>query len=269
MADDATGTPLLDAARAGDRGALEALLARHQAQIYRFSRAMCDNPEDAGDVLQDTMLALARHVSSIRGPSLSTWLYAVARSGCAKKRRRSRFAPAHTLDVHDATLPVADPGRSPEASLASARLDLALQDAIASLEPMYREVLLLRDVEGMSAAEVAATLGVREGAVKSRLHRARRQVRDALAPLLGGEPLAPQTGCPDVIREFSRNLEGEISAETCASLERHLAGCARCRQTCDALKETLSLCKSAPAPVVPAEIQRSVRVALQNFLLPG
>src|SRR5215470_15526196 len=89
LADD----ELLAAARAGDAAALEELLERHQAQVYRFGMKMCRDPEDAKDVLQDTLLAMARNVRDFRGASsLSTWLYTIARSFCIKKRRRSKLA---------------------------------------------------------------------------------------------------------------------------------------------------------------------------------
>lgn len=261
---------LLEAARGGDRAALERLIAEHEAQIWRFSRAMCRDEQDAAEVLQETMLALARGAGEIRGQSPSTWLYAVARSFCAKKRRRSRFAPPPEavlpVDALADQLPHA--GADPEQALAAARLEDALNEAIRSLEPMYREVLVLRDVDGLSAAEVASALGLGEAAVKSRLHRARRQLEEALAPALGLPPEST-AGCPDVLRAVSRDLEGQIDPATCARLERHLEGCSRCRARCDALKRTLALCRSAPAPSVPPEVQRSVRVALREFLRAG
>src|SRR5258708_3072788 len=89
-----TDQQLLELSRAGDGKALEALLERHQAQIYRFGMKMCRDPEDAKDVLQDTLLAMARGVRDFRGASsISTWLYTIARSFCIKKRRKSKFAP--------------------------------------------------------------------------------------------------------------------------------------------------------------------------------
>src|SRR5512137_2526034 len=91
-----TDQELLDAARAGDRRALESLLGRHQPRVYRFGLRMCRDPEDAKDVLQETLLAVARGVKDFRGASsVSTWLYTIARSFCIKKRRRSKFAPEH------------------------------------------------------------------------------------------------------------------------------------------------------------------------------
>jgi RNA polymerase sigma-70 factor (ECF subfamily) len=136
---------------------------------------------------------------------------------------------------------------------------------------MYREVLVLRDVEGLSAPEVGEIMGLGVEAVKSRLHRARVAVRERVAPLLGiPEPAAPlASACPDVVSLFSRHLEGEISADVCADMERHLAACPRCRARCDSLQRTLTLCRSSPAPAVPEPVQRSVREALRRLLERG
>lgn len=265
---------LLRAARAGDGRALEALLGRHQAQVYRFGMKMCRDPEDAKDVLQDTLLAMARGVRDFRGASsISTWLYTIARSFCIKKRRRSKFAPEEegSLDTAAATEAkrLADPGERPDDALAGKQVERAVEQAIAGLEPAYREVLLLRDVEGLPAPQVAEILGLTTQAVKSRLHRARLSVRERVAPLLGialDLPAAPGT-CPDVLTLFSRHLEDEISAEVCADMERHLEACGRCRGACDSLKHTLALCRtSGPAVEVPASVQTSVKKALRTFL---
>ena len=91
---EASSVELLERARSGDEAALEALLERHQAQIYRFGMRMCRDPEDAKDVLQETLLAMARGIRDFRAASsVSTWLYTIARSFCVKKRRKSKFAP--------------------------------------------------------------------------------------------------------------------------------------------------------------------------------
>lgn len=264
---------LLASARAGDRAALEALLARHQAQVYRFGVKMCRDPEDAKDVLQDTLLAMARGVRDFRGASsISTWLYTIARSYCIKKRRRSKFAPeaerSLETDVTAETERLADPGAVADEALAGKQVERALEEAIGALDPTYREVLLLRDVEGLTAPEVAEVLGVSVQAVKSRLHRARLAVRDRVAPLLGTTPAPAAPGiCPDVSTLFSQHLEDEISADRCAEMERHLETCGRCRGACDSLKRTLALCRTtAPSVEVPAAVQASVKTALRTFL---
>jgi len=264
---------LLERARAGDRAALESLLERHQAQVYRFGMKMCRDPEDAKDVLQDTLLAMARGVRDFRGASsISTWLYTITRSFCIKKRRKSVFAPKEERsldsDASREASRIADPAKGPDEALAGKQVEHALDQAIAALEPMYREVLLLRDVEGLTAPEVAEVLGITVQAVKSRLHRARLQVRASVSPLLGipDAEAAPGT-CPDVLDLFSRHVEDEISADVCAQMERHLEACGRCRGACDSLKRTLALCRTAaPAVEVPASVQASVKVALRAFL---
>ncbi len=284
---DLNDATLLDRARTGDRRALEELLSRHQRRVYRFGLKMCRDAEDAKDVLQETMLAVARTVKDFRGASsVSTWLYTIARSFCIKKRRRSKFAPEQeeSLDAREPgteARQVADPNRSAEDEMAGRQIEAALEKAIAGLEPMYREVLVLRDVEGLTAPEVAEVMGLTVEAVKSRLHRARVAVREALAPMLGvpGAPAAPGDGapaeapgltvgvlCPDIMQLFSQHLEGEISASVCAEMEKHLARCPGCRSKCDSLQRTLALCRAAPLPEVPAKVQASVRHALRRFI---
>jgi len=263
---------LLAAARAGDRNALEALLLRYQAKVYRFGMKMCRDPEDAKDVLQDTLLAMARTVGDFRGTSsLSTWLYTIARSFCIKKRRRGRsVATAGEANDEEAAGGVAHPGPGPEESVESRQIEAVLAEAIAGLAPRYREVLVLRDIEGLSAPEVAEVLGITLAAVKSRLHRARLAVRSAVAPLLGIGPeetvRAASPKCPDVLRLFSRHLEGEISADLCAQMEKHLERCGACRDACASLRRTLQLCHATPLPRVPAAIQQSVRDNLRRVL---
>lgn len=272
--DDADAA-LLARARSGDRAALEALLERHQGQVYRFGMKMCRDPEDAKDVLQDTLIAMARGVRDFRGASsLSTWLFTIARSFCIKKRRRSKFAQGADrsleTDVPPNAAELVDQEKNAEEALAGKQVEHALEQAIGALEPKYREVLVLRDIEGLTAPEVAEVLGIGVPAVKSRLHRARLSVREHVAPLLAlpaEATVAPTATCPDVLLLFSQHLEDEIRADVCTEMERHLASCGRCRGACDSLKRTLALCKTVgPAVEVPASIQASVKVALRDFL---
>lgn len=182
MTDDA----LLHSARQGDRRALETLLARYQPKVFRYGLQVCGNPEDAGDVLQDSLLAMTRTVSAFRGEaSLSTWFFTVARRFCQKKRRKSRFAPETEQSwealVDSGPEPVASEGTGPDEALIRDETRHAMEAAIASLEPVNRAVLVLRDLEGFSNQEVADRLGLKLEAVKSRLHRSRRAVRERLA----------------------------------------------------------------------------------------
>ncbi len=270
---DDTDDALLQAAKGGDSAALDALLERYQNQVYRFGMRMCRDPEDAKDVLQETLIATARGVRDFRGASsISTWLYSIARSFCIKKRRRSKFAPeperSLNTEVGEQVSAIADSAMQPEEAAAGRQIQEALERAIGSLEPMYREVLVLRDVEGLSAKEVSEILEISVQAVKSRLHRARIAVRNDMLPLLQDEPSdSPLPSCPDVLALFSQHLEDEISRETCQKMEQHLESCARCRTTCDSLKQSLAMCRTAaPNFPVPEAVQAAVRVALGEAL---
>lgn len=265
----AAADPVLNAARAGDPDALDELLRRYQPSVYRFGLRMCRDEEDAKDVLQETLFAAARALRDFRGASsISTWLYSIARGFCIKKRRRSKFAPEEEVPLDEAApaLEVPDPGPPLDEALASRQIERAVEAAIRSLKPEWREVLLLRDVEGLTAQEVAEVLHLRVEAVKSRLHRARAAVRTALKPLLEETAPPPSPGCPDIADQFSRYLEGEISREACAGLEAHVASCPRCRGACETLRQVLGVCRSLPEPQVPTEVQDSVRSGIRRIL---
>lgn len=265
---------LIEQARSGDAAALEELLERHQAQIYRFGLRICRDPEDAKDVLQDTLIAMARGIRGFRGgSSLSTWLYVIARSYCVKKHRRSKFAPSELTSLSTNSrceaVRAPDPSQTPEDAFAARELATAFESAVRALEPTYREVLVLRDIEGLTAPEVARVLDVTTEAVKSRLHRARKAVRDHVSPLLGipSAELGDGTAsCPDILSVFSRHLEGEISADVCARMQQHVEVCIRCRNACDSLKQTLALCRATRSIEVPERVQHTVRAALREFL---
>lgn len=268
-----TDEELLAAARLGDTAALETLLVRYQPQLYRFGLRMCGNVDDAGDVAQESLISMARSLRDFRGDSsVSSWLYTIARRFCIKKRRRSKFAPVRedSLDAPEthAAHRLTDPAPNPEETAANRELATALTRAINALDPPQREVLVLRDVEGLSAPEAAKVLGISVDAVKSRLHRARLVVRQALVPVLDSPAIetSPGSMCPDVLTLFSRHLEGEIDPSICATMEAHLARCHHCRDACESLKRTLAVCRQLPTPEVPASLAAAVKAAIHTFL---
>ncbi len=124
---------------------------------------------------------------------------------------------------------------------------------------------MLRDVEGLTAPEVAAALGIGVDAVKSRLHRARAAVREKLAPLARPVPRA-RPRLPGRARPLLAAARGAGRRAPLREMERHLAGCPRCAAACDGLKRTLSLCASARSAPVPPEVQESVRRAVRALL---
>jgi len=261
-----TEEELLQAARAGDEEALEALLAHHEQQVFRFGLRMCGNEEDARDVLQETLLALFRGVRQLRGEAqLSTWLYQVARSFCTKARRRAAGEPPrHESLEGDAARAVSVPDSGPDEQAHAREMARVIQEALLAIPESQREVVLLRDVEGLTAEEAARVVGIEVGALKSRLHRARLAMQERLAVLLGSD--AGDSACPELKRELLDQSEEELDQAACARLERHLEHCPRCGPACDALKRSVSLCRSLPGGGVPAEVRSQVRSSLRSLV---
>ena len=256
---------LLQAAQQGNSKALEELLAGHEKQIYRFGLRMCGNEEAARDVLQETLLAAFRNLRQFRGDAaLSTWLYGIARSICARNRRRCAGEPLSMEPLEEKTARLVETTDALPDAIAHAReLGEILQVAIQSLSADHREVVILRDVEGLSAEEAAAVVGVEVGALRSRLHRARMELRQRISDLLGevGEGGGPAP-CPELAQELVAYAAAEIDQATCARIEEHLRDCQRCQGACAALQRTVSLCRQIPGDDVPPAVRTAVRRAL-------
>ncbi|MCP3100766.1 sigma-70 family RNA polymerase sigma factor [Myxococcus sp. K15C18031901] len=184
-----TTDQLIEAARSGEAGAVEELLARHEGQVYRFGLRLCGSEEDARDVLQETLFAAFRGLGGFRGEgALSTWLFQVARTHCLRLRRLRSGAPEsfHSLDSPEAAV-VASDEEAPDLRSHARQVGTVLEAAIRALPEPQRQALLLRDVEGLPAEDAARVVGIEVRALKSRLHRARRHVRAHLDAVLGDE----------------------------------------------------------------------------------
>ena len=190
---------LIAASKDGDSAALDILVRIHQDRVYGFAMRMCRNVEDAKDILQETFLGMVRSLREFREESkFSTWLYRIAANACLKKRRRGVHDPTPEQELSlDELMPRPDAnGRKPEIAdwsddaeraLLRGELSGRMEAAIDKLPKEYKIVLVLRDVEGLSAEETAQAVGLSVAAVKSRLHRARVFVRREMAEYLGGE----------------------------------------------------------------------------------
>ncbi len=258
---------LLEAARRGDEAALEQLLSLHEKSVYRFGLRMCGSEEDAKDVLQETLLAAFRGLHQFRGDAeLSTWLYQVARTHCFRSRRRRSGAPETHEPLQSGEvreLPSAE--RGPDEVSHARQMGELLQAAILALPDTSREALILRDVEGLSAEEAAEVVGIEVRALKSRLHRARLQLREHLSTLTG-EGAAAGRGCPELAKEVALFAKEELDQASCVRLEDHLSRCPDCSQACDSLKRSVSLCRRIPGDAVPEPVRNAVRQALSAAL---
>jgi RNA polymerase sigma-70 factor, ECF subfamily len=162
----------------------------HVDLIYRYAHRLCGEVEAAKDLVQETFLNAYRGLKDFRGEAqISTWLYTIASRACMRMRRRRKGAPERELSLEE-FVPTSDgefrlqipiDGLTPEEALENKQLREALDQAINRLPKKYRMALVLRDMEGLSAKETAAVMGLNERAVKSRLHRARLFVRRELS----------------------------------------------------------------------------------------
>jgi RNA polymerase sigma-70 factor, ECF subfamily len=181
---------LVKDASTGDRDAMERLLMRAQEAAYRFSLLVCGHPEDAEDVMQDALLKTYQHVRRIDDPNaFRTWLYTTVRNACLMKRRRRVGEPANFVSIEqhatdtgggaDAVDP-ADPSQPIDQRMIDGWMGAKLRAALAELPALYRMVLIMREMEGLSTKEVATVTGISEANVKTRLHRARVMLRQKL-----------------------------------------------------------------------------------------
>jgi RNA polymerase sigma-70 factor (ECF subfamily) len=170
---------LVRAAAAGDAASLDTLLRRAQEVARRFSRSVCGHAGDADDAVQEALINTFRNVGRIRDPeAFRPWLYRTVRNACLVGRRRRAGEPA-SMEGLDNVRP-AHPGRSPEQLADSAVFRRRLRRALRALPGPYREVVFLREFEGLSTQEVARVTGISEDNVKTRLRRARLQLKTIL-----------------------------------------------------------------------------------------
>jgi RNA polymerase sigma-70 factor, ECF subfamily len=273
---------LVAAARDGDPKAMTRLLQVVSDPALRFGKGFCRDDHDAQEIMQDVLTSLVRSLSTFRGEAaLTTWAYTVARNACLRRRRRRANAPLvlESLDAPDGeaargALAVPDHDDDPARRFERRQLSELVERAIRALPTAQREVLVLRDVEGLSAGEVGRVLGIGERAVKSRLHRARVALRETLAPALGRRAdggarsesarVGRGRSCPDTAQLVSRYLEGELDASVCATLSKHVSACPNCGEVCETLRSALGVCRQYGEKPLPSLVRQQVRAAIRD-----
>ena len=184
VADDEAA--LVAAAKKGALDAFDELVRRYERRIFRLARNITQNAEDAEDVMQEAFLKAYQHLDGFQGNSrFYTWLVRIAvNEGLMKlRRRRPEIVPLdQEIETEDDSMPreIVDWGPSPEERYRQTELARILDDVIHQLDPDYRVVFLLRDVEQISTEETAELLNLSVPAVKSRLLRARLKLRHKL-----------------------------------------------------------------------------------------
>jgi RNA polymerase sigma-70 factor, ECF subfamily len=196
-----TEQALIERVKDGESELFYQLIEPYQRAVFSAAYSVLANNADAEEVAQEAFLKAYSRLDQFRGEcKFSTWLVQIAVNEARMKRRKDRKALYDSIDegYQDDSrdyFPVdyADWREIPSEALAQKELKNALSRAIASLKPMYREVFILRDVQGLNIHETAEALRINEGLVRTRLLRARLQMRDALAPGYDGSWVSGST----------------------------------------------------------------------------
>lgn len=156
------------------------LVSEHSWRVYRWAYRLTGNQHDAEDLTQDVFIRVFRSLSTYRPGSFEGWLHRITTNlfldGVRKRARQRTVALTFEAAEH-----VVDRDPDPAQRLADSALDADLQQALDELAPEFRVAVLLADVEGLSYEEISDWLGIKMGTVRSRIHRGRRQLREALA----------------------------------------------------------------------------------------
>ena len=194
---DLVGDDLVDALRRGENRAYEAAIRQYGGRLLGTATRLLGSPDEARDCVQETFLQVHRKIDTFEARAqLGTWLHRICVNACLMKLRKRARHNETTIDellpefdANDCRIEPAWHIAPIEDLLEQAETRQLVHDSIAELPEDYRIALMLRDIEGYSTAETAKTLDITEGAVKTRLHRARAALKKQLEPLFDGDGL--------------------------------------------------------------------------------
>jgi RNA polymerase sigma-70 factor, ECF subfamily len=245
--------------------ALERLMEDHGGRLFALGQRFCGSREEAEDLVQEVLLAAYRGWDGFQGQSeVSTWLYTIAARVCGRMHRKRSGEPQQLESLDQAlpfgatamaVLPSADPGPLERAQLEEART--RLEAAIGELPDTFRLPLVLKEVVGFSLAQIARILSTKPATVKTRLHRARLALREALEEGLPSRPAAEPA--------YSRQVCLDLLAAKQEALDRGAdfewppgVICERCANVFAALDLTGDLCRSMAQGELPGHVRRRV-----------
>jgi RNA polymerase sigma-70 factor (ECF subfamily) len=193
-----TDDALIARARGKDFAAFEELLGRYEDKVYRLAYRILRNETDAKEILQETFVQIWRKLDTFKGESqFGSWVYRIATNAALMRLRSQRRHPEVSteelpigyLDNYGTPMPAGENwAHRPDDDLQSAELREHIQAAVDKLPDIYRTVFVIRDVEGLSTEETAEVLGISVPTVKTRLHRARIALRDAIGGYFDPKP---------------------------------------------------------------------------------
>jgi RNA polymerase sigma-70 factor (ECF subfamily) len=278
--------------RRGDQESLDRAFALLQRTILSFGLKVCGNREDAEDTAQEVLLRALPHLVKLEDPqALSAWLYTAAKNRCWQDRRTAKYQRTVAIEqllpdnAELQALLLADPAANPEEQILSRQDHRMLHEAVLTLPPQYRIVLVLHDMEELDTDAVARIMSIRTGTVRVRLHRARLLVRQEMARKLrhparvsrkkqpaAKRPVAQRSAeCREIFGNLSNYLDGHMEPETCDRMRRHIEACPTCVAFIQDLKRaidrcrTLEVCPDAEAPPVLRRLLTEEYVRLKNI----
>jgi RNA polymerase sigma-70 factor (ECF subfamily) len=231
----------------GDAGAMEKAVTLLQQSVFSFSMRVCGQRQDAEDTMQEVLVKSLPYLAKFdSSKALAVWLYTVAKNRCLMSRRKSKFAPKVELSLEE-LMPDRDDferldGRisvSPEGAAIRGEQGQQLREAIRSLPPHYRIVIVLRDMRLHRARLfVRKELAKLNGRTKSSV--ARRAHRNLEAPSRTGR-------CKKIFAELSDYLDGQLDDFSCEELEAHMNGCQPCKKFLRSVANTIRQCRRLPS----------------------
>jgi RNA polymerase sigma-70 factor (ECF subfamily) len=272
----------------GDAGAMDKAVALLQRSVFAFSMRVCGQRQDAEDTMQEVLVKSLPHLAKFdSSKALAVWLYKVAKNRCLMSRRKSKFAPKVELSLEE-LMPDRDDferldGRinvSPEGAAIRGEQGRRLREALRSLPPHYRIVIVLRDMEGLTDEEVAEITGLLPSTIRVRLHRARLFVRRELAKRNAGtrNSVAPKDveapvrsrRCKKMFAGLSDYLDGQLDDFSCAEIETHLDGCQPCKKFLRSLETAIKRCQHSsterPDPNQAAALRKQLLATYSRAL---
>jgi len=271
----------VDLLRQGKPEPVDQALALLQSTVFSFSMKMCGHREDAQDTSQEVLIRALPYLHKFETPqALASWLYKAARNYCISSRRQSKFAPdaAHRLSLNElmpsgrelhevisaAGMPNAD------AQLVQAESSEKVRRALLKLAPEYRVILVLHDMEGLNAPQVADIVGIQPGTVRVRLHRARLFLRRELNRPAGKRSRKDEvqrgSGCLGMFAALSDYLDGMIDDAACDQMQLHIADCPPCQAFVESLRRTVEQCRGYQPKCSPERFQAFRKKLVRQYL---
>lgn len=268
--------------------AVEKAIGLLQDTVFSFSMKMCGHREDAEDTMQDVLFRSLKHLAKVQDPNaLAAWLYTVTRNRCRRIRRTPLESSARTVSL-DELMPngeelrrlLLDIEKDPERVMLHAEEEQLLHHAILHVPSSLRIVLVLHDMEELDTGAVARILGLQEGTVRVRLHRARLVVRKEMANLLSGASTTSypsgQTGnnagsprsqeCRELFANLSEYLDARVDSRTCDQMQAHIESCPACVAFLKELKLAIERCRSMKLHCDPAVAARMRSIFTREYL---